>query len=153
MGYKMAITHEDHGTYGSWPPVTRKSYFTVALSVITFPPLSVHTENGRGLLQAETRERSDNSWAIENTYGRIEPSSKTTSKWVNRSLGRHDRRSMMMLFVVILSGMAIFAVCLGIRSLPAPAFHERKQRPLCAHVASQKVVNETSIQLLHIEIK
>jgi hypothetical protein len=60
---------------------------------------------------------------------------------------------MMILFAVILSGMAIFAGCSGISSLPAPAFHERKQRALCAHVASQKVVNETSIQLLHIEIK
>jgi len=78
--------------------------------------------------------------------------SNTTSKSVC-SPGRHDRRSMMILFAVIISGMGIFAACSGISSLPAPAFHERKQTPPCAHVVSQKFANEISIKLFQIEIK
>lgn len=79
--------------------------------------------------------------------------SKTASKLGDRSPGRHDLRSMMILFAVILSGMAIFAGCSGISSFSAPAFHKRKQRPLCAHVVSHKFANEISIQLFQIEIK
>ncbi len=91
--------------------------------------------------------------AIESTYGAFVPSSKTTSKWVDCSPGRHDRRSMMIPFAASISDMAVFAVCLGTSNLPAPAFQERKQSPLCAHEVSQKFVEEISIPLFPIAIK